>query len=220
MAKKIEIKEPIGLLQETSSQRILLEEFRALRADYDRQRNGGITRVNFFITSMSVVLGGALVFVSSNNPAMISYFRIILLAALIILVTIGLEIYNFTVHREISTDRDIRGLARIRNYFVKLDPGLEDYFVNPIYDYPTDYLNLKRSGMRRTTEVIVSFLVGIAFTVVSGYFPLALEINILIGCGAAIIVILILELIAHRMFGKALKIVEKEMKFKMKLIEK
>jgi hypothetical protein len=210
MAKKIETKDIVPI---TSSQSIMLEEFRGLHSDYIHQRTEGVTRVNFFITAMSVVLGGVLVFASSNNATIISYFRLILLAALMILVTIGLDVYNFLIQRDMATDRHIRGMARVRNYFVKLDPNLEDYFVNKIYDTPSGYLIAKSSGMRRSTEIVVGFLAGIFLTVLSSYFTFVLEINLAVGIGATVLTAVLLEMNARRRLEKARKNAEKETKF-------
>ncbi len=213
MAKKI-VTSDLDNHLETSSQRILLEEYRALHVDYIQQRGEGITRMNFFITAMSVVLGGVLVFASSTTAMTIPYFRLILLGALLILAAIGLDIDSFMIQRNIDLDRDIRGMARIRNYFVKLDPDSENFLVNDTHDTPTDYLVVKGSGMRRSAEVIVGFLIGIALIVLSSYFPLTLEINFVIGTGATILTALFLEIRAHRILSKARSDAQNYMKFK------
>ena len=199
-------------LSETSSQRILLEEYKSIHNDYLRLRSEGVTRVNFFITSASVALGGVLVLGSSNNIPII-YFKIILLATLTLLAIIGLEIYYYLVQRDIGSDRHIRGLARIRNYFIEIDPSIKDYFVHTIYDIPTAYLIMKSSGMRRTTQIIEGFFVGSSLAILSTFLLLIPEVNFVIGLVAAILTITILEINARRKLGKASKRAEKEIKF-------
>jgi hypothetical protein len=213
MAKKIETQIRKTSTSNTSSQSILLEQYRALNSDYIQQRGEGVTRMNFFITAMSVVLGGALVFASRNDEMMISHIRLVLLAALILLITIGLDVYSFLIQRNIDIDRDIRGMARVKIYFVNLDPGLENFFVNGIDDTPTDFLTAKGFGMRRSAEIIIGFLFGFAFAVLSSYFPLTLEVNILIGVSMSILTALFLENNARRKLGKALRNAERELNF-------
>ena len=198
--------------QETSSQRILLEEYRALNADYLNLRSEGVNRVNFFITAMSVVLGGALV-VASNNKLPILYFKLILSTAALILASIGLEIHSYLIHREISSDRLMRGLARIRNYFVKLDPQIRDNFVTKVFDTATGSLIHKRSGLRRTIQIIEGFLVGLIFTVLSTLLPISQIANIGFGVGVTILTIMLLEINARRKLNRAFKTATAEIKF-------
>jgi hypothetical protein len=201
-----------NILQETSSQRILLEEYGALNADYLNLRSEGVNRVNFFITAMSVVLGGVLVIASSNKVPVL-YLKLILSTAALILASIGLEIYSYLIHREISSDHLMRGLARIRNYFVKLDPQIRDNFVTKVDDTPTGSLVHKRSGLRRTIQIIEGFLVGLIFTVLSTLLPVSQVINIGFGVGVTILTMMLLEINARRKLSKAFKRATAEMKF-------
>jgi len=201
-----------NILQETSSQRILLEEYRALNADYLNLRSEGVNRVNFFITAMSVVLGGALV-VASNNKLPILYFKLILSTAALILASIGLEIHSYLIHREISSDLLMRGLARIRNYFVELDPQIRDNFVTKVFDTATGSLIHKRSGLRRTIQIIEGFLVGLIFTVLSTLLPISQIANIGFGVGVTILTIMLLEINARRKLNRAFKTATAEIRF-------
>jgi hypothetical protein len=213
MIKKTKNKNSEELDTGNGSQSIMLEEYQALHSDYLHQRSEGVTRVNFYIAAMSVLLGGALVFVSSNNPLVLTYVREVLLAATVILFTIGLDVYNYLVQRDLATDRAIRGMARVRHYFIKLDPDLKSHFINNIYDTPSGYLIAKSSGMRRTTEVILGFLTGTALAVLSSYFLATSIIYILIGIGGGAVVTLLLEFKARRMLDKALEKAEKDIRF-------
>jgi hypothetical protein len=193
-----------NLTSHSSSENILLEEYRALQGDYIQQRGEGVTRMNFFITAMSVILGGVLVFASgNNNTTMISDFKLVLLVALTIMITIGIDVYGFLTQRNINIDRDIRGMARIRSYFVNLDSDLEKFFINSIDDTPTAFLIAKGSGMRRSTEIIVGFLAGFASAILSSYYISSLEINIIIAIMFTILTASFLEYFARRKLGKA-----------------
>jgi hypothetical protein len=201
-----------NLLQETSSQRILLAEYGALNADYLNLRSEGVNRVNFFITAMSVVLGGVLVIASSNQLPVL-YLKLIVSTAALLLASIGLEIHGYLIHREISSDLLMRGLARIRNYFVELDPQIRDNFVTKIADIPTGSLVHKRSGLRRTIQIIEGFLMGLISTVLSTLPPVSETINIVLGIAATILTILLLEINARRKLSKAFNRATAEMKF-------
>ena len=115
----------------------------------------------------------------------------------------------------IDIDRDIRGMARVKNYFVKLDPGLENFFVN---DIPRDFLTGKGFGMRRSAEIIVGFLVGIAAAALSSYFSLSLEINIMIAIIFTVLTSSFLEFFARRKLVKALGDARKEEKVNINVI--
>jgi len=216
MVKKTEIKDKAPISPESPSQRILLEEYRSIHSEYLNRRDEGVTRLNFFITAASVLLGGALVLAGASSFPIV-YFKLILLSAIFILIVIGLEICNFLVYRDIASDRDIRGLARIRNYFTKLDPELEDYFVTSTSDTPTGYISRNSSGMRRVAQVIVGFLFGLASAILSTFLFLSLVVNIAIGAGITILVVLVLGLNARRKFKRALESVERNIKFSKKV---
>jgi hypothetical protein len=212
MDRKSRVKETVSISEETPSQRIMLEEYRFLYTDYLNLRTEGVNRVNFFITAMSVLLGGVLVIASSSKMPVL-YFKLILLAVSLILAIIGIEIYNYLIHRTISSDRRARGLARIRNYFIKLDPDIRDFFVNKIHDTPSTGLVHKQSGLRKTVEAIEGVFIGVIFAI-SSSFLLSSEVpSVAIGLGMTLLAILVLEANAHRRLNKALKNAIDEMKF-------
>jgi hypothetical protein len=202
-----------GIKSRDGSQAILLEEYQALHEDYLHQRSEGVTRVNFYITAMSVILGGTLVFGSSDNPLIIVYLRPVLISATILLFVIGRDVYHYLVQRDLATDRAIRGMARVRHYFVKSDPSLKEHFINNVYDTPSGYLVAKNSGMRRTTEMILGFLLGIALAVVSSYFFTDIFLCFVVGAFSSIITALAFEMMARKKLDKALQKAEKDIRF-------
>jgi hypothetical protein len=213
MAKKLVAKDLNDLISETSSQRILLEEYRLLQERYSAARSEGVTRLNFFITSASVALGGVLVFISGNTLLPVAYIKLIVLVTLILLSIIGLEIHNTLVFRDITTDRYERGLARIRHYFIKLDPQIKEYFVGKVTDIPTNFLIMKNSRMRRSAQVIIGFLLGLSFTIVTSFFLLFPQWIIATGAISVGLIYLILEISARRRLGSALEAARKEIRF-------
>jgi hypothetical protein len=209
-SKKRKIKSP--LMQETPSQRILLEEYHLLEERYLRIRDEAIIRMNFFITAASVALGGALVFASGKDIPF-TYFRLVLLVVLFALSAIGLDIFTFLISRDIASDRYERGLARIRQYFVTLDPSIEDYFINNIVDIPTLFIVKKLSGIRMAAQIIVCVLIGLTVAISYTFLSIATETLIWVGGTTAILVFIILEVVARTMLTAAVKEVEKDIKF-------
>jgi hypothetical protein len=213
MAKNTENKDSDAFLHETSSQHILLEEYRMLQGRFTNLRDEGMTRMNFFITSVSVAIGGVLIFGSGNNNLSVEYFKFILLGTIALLTVVGCGIFDFLVSRDIAADRCERGLARIRYYFVRLDPVIENYFVTAVANNPTRYLTRKYSNTRRTAQTVVAFLLGLAFLIISTFIDIRPELDILIGFVMAIIVFIALEAYARKKIIKAFRIVEKETQF-------
>jgi hypothetical protein len=211
MAKKKQPDTQYEGAAETPSQRILLEEYRLLQGRFLDLQNEGLTRMNFFITAASVSIGSFLVFGSSNLPPL--SFKITLLIIIALLSMIDIYICRFFISREIAIDKYERGLARIRDYFIRLDTNLEDYFVTKTFDVPTNNIQGNNSGMRRSAQLIGAFLVGLAGSILTTFTTLPVEINILVGTMLAILVFAVLELNAQRRFGKAVAQIEKEMKF-------
>jgi hypothetical protein len=213
MPRKPPTKKPDNAASETPSHRVLLEEYRLLQSRFDQNRNQGIARMNFFITSTSVVLGGVLVF-GSRDTVSLFHLRLILLGALMVLSAIGLDVYIWLIQRDISADRYERGLARIRHYFLKLDPSIEDYFITNTLDVPTSNLLRKTSGMRGAAQIVESFLLGLAAMLLSTFLPITLEGSTIMGVVSAILIFFLLEAIARIRLDAALKIAKSNIKFK------
>jgi hypothetical protein len=210
MAKTTENKKQDLPSNQEASRQILADEYRLLQDRFLSLRDEGINRLNFFITVTSVSLGSLLIFGASNMP--LQYFKITLLIVLAVLALVNFDICKFLVSRDVVTDRYERGLARIRSYFVKLDPTVGDYFVTNITDKPTNYLIQKNSGMQRTAQILEGFLLGLFSAILATFSSLAIEIDFAIGCGVAIFVYLILEIRAQIKFNKALALVKKDIK--------
>jgi hypothetical protein len=216
MPQKTPKSEKVEQSQETASQRILLEEYRFLQNRFISNREEGVTRLNFFITASSVVLGAVLVFGSNDSVVPASYFRWILLAILGVLSFLAFEIYNFLIYRDILGDRCERGMARIRRYFIHMDPEIEGYFVNRVIDIPTSYVVWKYSNMRRTAQILIGTLLGLFAAVASSFFAPILWVLVVIGVVSLSLVYIILEVKALRDLDKVRKSVEKDVKFRMR----
>jgi hypothetical protein len=214
MVKKIATKPLAEFVQETSSQRILLEEYRSLQTRFLNLQDEGVSRMNFFITAASVSIGSILVLGSSNNSNISQYIPIALLIVSTILAIINHYICNFFTHRDIVADRYERGLARIRRYFANLDPALEDYFVTRITDIATGNTVKNTSGMRRSAQITESFLIGLSVSMTLLIAtPLDSKLDIVIGIFIVFVSFIFLELYAQTKYRKARLDAEKKMKF-------
>jgi hypothetical protein len=220
MAKKTESKDFNEFLHETSSQRILLEEYRLLQDRYLSVYNEGVTRLNYFITAASVSIGAILVFGTGNSGMPDIYFRIILVVVLTVLAVINSDICRFLIIRNIYLDFYQRGLARIRHYFVKLDSQIKDYFVTPIIDLPTTYITDTRSGIRRIAQILEGLIVGLDISILLTFVNVSPNNIIAVGCITTILVIVLIEIIAQKQLRNAIQKATSDAKFETKISSK
>ena len=130
----MQIQSPVKQSDKSVSSDFMLEEYKMLRERFHSLRSEGVNRLNFFITLTSVVVGGVLVWGSSNNVSPV-LFKSVLLVALLLLASVGLDVFWFMVTRHRATDKVQRGMNRVRRYFVECDPSLTPYFCAKIRGY-------------------------------------------------------------------------------------
>ena len=95
----------------------LIAEFSQAFLELRRIRTEGITRLNFFVTLTTGVLGGIVFIIQLSS---ISPLARQLMAALGIslLVLLGWDVYRYLIFRDTSSDFNMRALGRIRRFFV------------------------------------------------------------------------------------------------------
>jgi hypothetical protein len=199
--------------ENSSSERFLIEEYQMLRERFHNMRTEGINRINLLFTVTSAVLGGVLLFDSKNSSFSPGFFQLILLIMLLILAAVGYDIYLFLIARDRVSDRVERGMARIRRYFVEKDKDLEKYLVYTTYDNPTTYLSRSNAGLRRTVQIIESFIVTLISCLIANMFVLPYRYLILTGISIFILTFTALLLNARRLLKQELKLSAKYMKF-------
>jgi hypothetical protein len=197
--------------EDSASSEFMLEEYKMLRERFHSLRNEGVSRLSFFIALTSAVIGGVLV-LGNNIP--LASFRLMLLAALILLASVGADVVQFMVTRDSVTDRVERGMNRVRRYYIQHDPSLKDFVIFPYHDEPTSYITKQGVlGIRRTALTVQSFTVGLAVGVVADWLNVRFEVSVALGLIAFAANFLILEQNAKRKFAKALVQAESNVKF-------
>jgi len=159
----------------------LLAEYAQINDERKRQREDGLHRLNFFITLTSSVLGG-LVVVSGFGSLSGFQLRLIALGTLVFLIGVGWGTFLFSIARDISADRDIRAVARIRKYFVDANPDLLPYLTWQAHDEPTSYITGRHiSNIRNTIQLILSVLTGLIVGILVTFLTLQLRFWLTIG---------------------------------------
>ena len=143
----------------------------------------------------------------------LAFFNLILLVLLLILAAIGYDIYLFMIARDRASDRLERGMARIRRYFVERDTELEKFLVYTTYDGPTVYLTRSNAGLRRTVQIIESFVIALIACLMASLIALPFVYMILLGIVIFVLTFITLVLNARRSLKQELKIAAKYMRF-------
>ncbi len=188
--------------EQKQNAQFLLEEYKQLDNERIRLRDEGIARLNFFLTLTSAVLGGIVLFGQSNASFKIEY---ILLIALIFLSVIGWYTFNFTVDRDINTDRLLRAAGRIRRYFTKKSPDIKAHIMWQDHDEPSKYVTRNNSIVRKIMHAALSLLLALTIGLLLNLATQNAMISILAGVVSFVIFLSGFEFYARRHFRKAAK---------------
>ena len=197
----------------SASHNFMLEEYKVLRERSRSMNDGAAVRLNFYIGLTSALLGGSLVL--GNNAALSPLmFKLLLLIELFILTVIGLDVFHSVVLRNEVVDKAERGMSRIRQYFIRKDPSLADFITYRISDEPTFWVtNHSGAGMRRTTQMLVSFTVGLGTGILANLINVMLFAAVAIGILSSLIAFIALEYSARRQLKQALREAQGEIRF-------
>src|SRR6185436_12311000 len=180
--------------------KFLLEEFQQIEGERLRLKGEAVQRLNFFLTITSALLGGLVLFGQISLPIRLEY---ILLSALFFLVTIGWQTFRFIIARDINTDKVLRAGGRIRRYFTNRDIELRDYVTWQDDDEPSKYVTENDSAIRRTSQIVLAFLLGIMFGIIAFIFVDTLVTPIIIGFAGFITLVFFFEFYSQREFKRA-----------------
>jgi hypothetical protein len=193
----------------------LLVEYDLHYEEKKRNNEVGTTRLNFFITLTSSVLGG-LVVVGGVGAFTVEQIQIIAILALLFLSLVGWGTLRSIVKRSISLDQAIRAMGRIRAYFIELDPGIKKHLTWSDIDEPTPHIGAYRSTVRTTAHTIVSILgamiVGLSINLLARQLGPAL----LAGAITLVIIFFVIDLYIVSQFKRAQLKAEKEIRFPAK----
>jgi len=190
----------------------LMAEYAELNQEFIRLRSEGLNRLNFFIAITSSVLGG-LVLLSQSGKAAGIFLQIVALGALFFLVLIGWDTFRFAISRDISTDQNIRCIGRIRRFFADDYSPIAKHLPWQADDEPTKWVKRNSSGIRRTSQSIISLLLSLIIAVSVSFFtnqPIILGSSGIISFGIAYA---LLRFYANRRLKKALLSAITERKF-------
>jgi hypothetical protein len=190
----------------------LIAEYSALNQEFNRLRGEGMNRLNFMIAITSSVLGGLVFFSQSRNTSVL-FQQVVALGALFFLVLIGFDTFRFSISRDISTDKNLRRIGRIRRFFADDFPDIVNHLPWQIHDEPTSWVIKNESGIRQTAQSILSLLfaliVAICISIIVNQ-PIIYGISSLV---TFLIAFFLLGVYANNKYKKALKSAINERKF-------
>ena len=190
----------------------LMAEYSELNQEFKRLRGEGLNRLNFFIAITSSVLGG-LVLLSQSGKTSGIFLQIVALGALFFLVLIGWDTFRFAISRDISTDENLRRIGRIRKFFADDYPPIAKHLPWQVDDEPTSWVKRNSSGIRRTSQSIISLLLSLIVAVSASILtnqPLILGSS---GIVSFMVAYALLRQYANKRFKKALLSAIKDRKF-------
>jgi len=135
----------------------LLHEFDNMEIERARVKSEAVQRLNFFLTITSGILGGIALFGQYSKTKLEYLF----FPALLFLVVIGWQTFDFMIGRDINVDRILRAIGRIRRYFSDNDPAISPYLSWQTDDEPSILLSRNKSAVRRTTQSVLAFLLAL-----------------------------------------------------------
>jgi len=189
------------------SVQFVLEEFGHLEAERLRLKGEAVQRLNFFLTLTSALLGGLVLLGQSSALVRLEYVTLI---TLLFLSIIGWYTLEYTIGRDINTDRVLRAGARVRRYFTDNDAAIRDYLMWPDHDGPTGYITHNDSAIRRTIGTVLSFLLASAIGLLASIIKLVSTASTIVGIVSFVTLLVGFELYANRRFKQAVREAEAE----------
>lgn len=197
---------------DAASHEFMLQEYKMLQERFQSLREEGIKRLTFFVTLTSAVIGGLLIIGNGMSQSPVP-LKLLWLVALTLLAIIGSGLFRLMPFREASLDRVVRGMNRVRRYFIEHDPALSNYVIYPYHDEPTGYLTEPNSGLRQAAQTMQSFLLGFAIGIVVDLLNIRLEIAVTVGLAIFILDFLFLERSARRVLTHGLAQAKSDVRF-------
>jgi hypothetical protein len=139
----------------------LIAEYSQVFLELRRIRAEGITRLNFFVTLSTGVLGGV-VFILQLSSLSLPARQLLAALAISLLLLLGWDVYRYLIFRDTSSDFNMRALGRIRRFFIDRHPSAARYFVWNTDDEPSLYVKRKDlSSIITTMSYFLGTLCGI-----------------------------------------------------------
>lgn len=207
--------EPAGdreAMQQGQVEAFLLKELEMMESEIKRLRGEGQTRLQFLVTITSAVLG-SLVALSGVDGIAEAQLRGASIVATFMLYIFALATYEYTIGRDISTDRNARATSRIRRYFLECSPGIIDYLSWQTEDGPTQWVTKDRSRIRTLIMVIAAGLGGLCAGLIAFEISDVTAVGYKMGIPIGFLTIVILKCWAVRKLRRAKDTAIKEQRF-------
>lgn len=198
--------------REKERESFLLKELDFMEAEIKRLRAEGPARLQFLFTMTSAMLASLLV-LAGLKTIDIEWARRGGIAVSLLLFALALVTYHYLIGRDISCDRNARGTARIRRYFLDRSPSLEPHVSWQTTDGPTKWLREDNSGIRNATVLIAAGLDALAVGLLT--FELAGDpwTSYVSGLVTAAVTVITMRLWAKRRLAAAVQRAEAERRF-------
>lgn len=203
----------MGEQKRTASEEFLLIELSEIYQEFRRLRDEGVRRLNFYITLVSGFLGALLILMQFSAISG-QTLHLVSIVALGLLFLLGWDTFRYLISRDIGSDFNMRAMARIRHYFVRLDPKLEDYVLWDTNDNPSFYVDRKLLPMTVTTmSILMGLLVALAVGAMTDLLAAHIILTITAGLVAFILVFGVLLLYARWRYKRAHQVARRLVKF-------
>lgn len=148
----------------------ILEEYKHLTDSFLRNEELGERRVNFFLTFTTTAIGALVAIREFFGDVEMKNFYIGFCAVLLALLLFGIVTLMRIIHRNLVTDKYLRGLARIRRYYADTDkenPNILPYLPYKTFDdFPQrkkerkDIYSLGNGGLLETVALVNSLIMA------------------------------------------------------------
>ncbi len=163
-ATTVPSEEPPGWSDPCTTQ-FMLEEYRAYREALVENEKSGETRVNFFLTVTTAVLG-ALALRERPVVGREGQVDAIVYFLLLVVLLLGVATLGRLIHRNIKTDKMAYALGQMRKYFCARYPvesyltWKSDHVPDRALLRPADLIAPRKGGLVETVLLLNSFIVG------------------------------------------------------------
>lgn len=190
----------------------LLVEFQEIAQETRRIRVEGLSRMNLYITLTSSILAG-LILISQIDATSILSFQAISIGAMLFLALIGWNTFQFSISRDINTERNIRATNRIRRFFVDNDPELGLYLTWNTHDEPMSWITHNRSNVRGMAQSILSFVIATMTGLITYLVTATVSWSVIVGVPCFAVAMVSLNAYANRRYGEAEDTAQRDIRF-------
>lgn len=183
-----------------SSVQFMLAEFNRIQSGESYNRSNGDTRVNLYLTLLSITIGSLITLwqlTDKQNFSAVQFFYAATSIFLIFVSMIGIIVFRLLLERWKLSIIYLKKLARIRRWFLQQDISIKDFLV-----YTTDegYNTFSSKGFMSSSLVtLVSLLNSICISIAVGFLVKVLFTDLDLSFFVSVVPASIAILLLHRM---------------------